>query len=234
MLENVGVANSFVDFAANTVSPSGENQNLKGTEKQTDGVDKQSERNYEDILEFTGSLKKDSQSSSKIKSGNKELSLEDKEQLEKLKRRDLEVKKHEQAHVSAGASNPQYEYEMGPDGIRYATGGHADIEVSEGNSPEETIEKAHKVKRAALAPDEPSSADRNIAAEADKLELKAKKEISERQRNGEEESDKFSGFSSVENKDSAIAKNDYSGILKGYGNDFNSSVFKGGMLDTMA
>ena len=233
MLENVGAENLAVDFVADAVSPLEKNYSQKGNGNQANRGVEQFDRDYSDTLEITSGLEKDFKSSRGVKSGNKELSSEDKEQVEKLKRRDLEVKKHEQAHVSAGASNPQYEYEMGPDGVRYATGGHADIEVSEGNSPEETIEKAHKVKRAALAPDEPSSADRNIAAEADKLELKAKKEISEKQRDGEEGNNKVAGFSSVENKDSAIAENGYSGILKGYGNDFSNSVSKGSMLDTM-
>lgn len=106
-----------------------------------------------------------------------DLSKEDQQKIEELRRRDLEVRQHEQAHVSAGASSPSYEYETGPDGKRYAVGGDAKIETSEESTPRKTIEKAQKIKRAALAPSKPSSQDRKIAAEAEKMEAKARQEL---------------------------------------------------------
>lgn len=108
---------------------------------------------------------------------DKSLSVEEKEEIQQLKKRDQEVRTHEQAHVSAGAKNAQYEYETGPDGKRYATGGHAEIETSKGDSPESTISKAQQIKKAALAPSNPSSQDRKVAAEAEAMIAQAQKEL---------------------------------------------------------
>lgn len=101
----------------------------------------------------------------------------DKEKIQQLKSRDQEVRTHEQAHVSAGAKNAQYEFETGPDGKRYATGGHAEIETSKGDSPESTITKAQQIKKAALAPSNPSSQDRKVAAEAEAMIAESQKEL---------------------------------------------------------
>tara|TARA_R110002153_G_scaffold68547_6_gene181986 strand:+ start:9347 stop:10339 length:993 start_codon:yes stop_codon:yes gene_type:complete len=102
------------------------------------------------------------------------------QQLAELKQRDLEVRAHEQAHASLGgqyASSPQYEYERGPDGKRYAVGGEVSIDISEASTPEETIRKAQQVKAAALAPAEPSAQDLRVAIEATQLTIEAQKEI---------------------------------------------------------
>jgi hypothetical protein len=88
---------------------------------------------------------------------------------------------HEQAHASLGgqyASSPQYEYERGPDGRRYAVGGEVSIDISEASTPEETIRKAQQVKAAALAPAEPSAQDLRVATEATQIALEARSEIS--------------------------------------------------------
>ena len=49
-----------------------------------------------------------------------QLSTEEKKQVEQLKRRDAEVKRHEQAHKAAAgqfaSGGPSYDYETGPDG----------------------------------------------------------------------------------------------------------------------
>lgn len=108
---------------------------------------------------------------------DKTLTRSEKEEIQQLKSRDQEVRTHEQAHVSAGAKNAQYEYETGPDGKRYATGGHAEIETSKGDSPESTITKAQQIKKAALAPSNPSSQDRKVAAEAEAMIAEAQKEL---------------------------------------------------------
>ncbi|GAC17947.1 putative metalloprotease CJM1_0395 family protein [Paraglaciecola arctica] len=102
------------------------------------------------------------------------------QQLAELKQRDLEIRAHEQAHASLGgqyASSPQYEYERGPDGKRYAVGGEVSIDISEASTPEETIRKAQQVKAAALAPAEPSAQDLRVAIEATQLTIEAQKEI---------------------------------------------------------
>jgi hypothetical protein len=103
------------------------------------------------------------------------------QQITELKQRDAEVRAHEQAHASLGgqyARSPQYKYEKGPDGRRYAVGGEVSIDISEASTPEETIRKAQQVKAAALAPAEPSAQDLRVAVEATQITLEARSEIS--------------------------------------------------------
>lgn len=110
-----------------------------------------------------------------------ELSEEERRVVEELKARDREVRAHEQAHAAVGgqyAGMPRYEYQTGPDGRRYAIGGSVSIDVSPiPDDPEATIQKMEQVKRAALAPAEPSSADRQIAALADRQRAAAQADL---------------------------------------------------------
>ncbi|MCH2396263.1 putative metalloprotease CJM1_0395 family protein [Oceanibaculum sp.] len=118
------------------------------------------------------------------------LTEEERAQVDELKQTDRKVRAHEQAHAAAGgayASSPSYEYENGPDGNRYAIGGEVSIDVSPvSGDPEATIQKMEIVKRAALAPAEPSPQDRAVAAQADQTRLKAQAELRE-QRNEEQQ-----------------------------------------------
>ena len=102
--------------------------------------------------------------------------------LEQLKQRDREVRTHEQAHLNAAGQyargGPYYEYEKGPDGKRYAVGGHVNIDTSRvAGNPEATLRKAEVVRRAALAPAEPSPQDRRVAAQATSMAIEARQEI---------------------------------------------------------
>jgi len=101
--------------------------------------------------------------------------------LPKLKARDNEVRKHEQAHFAAAGAyaqgGPKYEYQVGPDGKSYAVGGHVNIDVSPGKTPQETMFKAQIIKRAALAVSEPSDADKSVAQKADTMYQKASAEV---------------------------------------------------------
>jgi hypothetical protein len=115
------------------------------------------------------------------------LSEEEQREVDKLEHRDQEVRAHEQAHLAAAGpysrGGPRYEYERGPDNHRYAVGGEVSIDTSPvKGDPEATIEKARIVKRAALAPSEPSSQDRQVAAEAANMEAEARREIAKRDR----------------------------------------------------
>lgn len=105
------------------------------------------------------------------------LSEEEQQQVDKLKARDREVRAHEQAHIAAASgasvSGPSFSYQQGPDGQRYAIGGHVNIDVSPGRTPEETLRKAQAVERAALAPAEPSGQDQAVAAQARQMALQA-------------------------------------------------------------
>ncbi|MEI6986241.1 MAG: putative metalloprotease CJM1_0395 family protein [Rhodospirillaceae bacterium] len=103
-------------------------------------------------------------------SNGQPLSSSEREQLEKLKSRDAEVKAHEQAHRSAGgqyAGPPSYTYQKGPDGANYAIGGEVSIDSSAiPKDPSATIAKLRQVQRAAQAPASPSVQDQRVAAAA--------------------------------------------------------------------
>jgi len=114
------------------------------------------------------------------------LSDEEKAELKAMKERDAEVKRHEQAHARVGgrhAGAPQYQYETGPDDRRYAVSGSVSIDVSPvAGKPKETIRKMDIVKRAALAPEDPSAQDRAVAVRAQQEKLQAQRELAEQKR----------------------------------------------------
>lgn len=114
------------------------------------------------------------------------LSDGEQKQVSELKKRDREVRQHEQAHQAAGgqyASAPSYEYQKGPDGQQYAVGGEVQIDSSPiPGDPEATIEKMRVVKAAALAPAEPSGQDRKVAAAADAAAQQARAELAAQDR----------------------------------------------------
>lgn len=107
----------------------------------------------------------------------KGLSEDEKRQVDQLKQRDQEVKAHEQAHMAAGGGLVQggasYTYQRGADGKLYAVGGEVKIDTSAERAPDQTIRKMEQVKRAAMAPAQPSAADRAVAARAAQVELQA-------------------------------------------------------------
>ncbi len=103
------------------------------------------------------------------------------ELVAELKARDAEVRRHEQAHANAGgqySGQPSYSYERGPDGGNYAVGGTTPIDISPvSGNPEATIRKMEVVKRAAMAPAEPSGQDRAVASRAQAEQMKARAEV---------------------------------------------------------
>ena len=108
-------------------------------------------------------------------------------QIAELAARDREVRAHEQAHVAAGGSlitsGPTYTYQTGPDRRRYAVGGEVGIDTSPvRGDPEATIDKARRIRAAALAPAEPSAQDRSVAARASQMESSARVELARQQR----------------------------------------------------
>jgi hypothetical protein len=100
----------------------------------------------------------------------------------KLKKRDTEVRAHEQAHIAAGGQyvrgGAKYQYTTGPDGQKYAAGGEVSIDTSPvRDDPRGTIQKMQTVKRAALAPSQPSAQDQAVAATADRTASQAQMEL---------------------------------------------------------
>ncbi|MCF6438387.1 catalase [Pseudoalteromonas luteoviolacea] len=129
---------------------------------------------------------------------------QDEQQLKELKDRDREVRLHEQAHARVGgqyAGSPSYDYQRGPDGNNYAVGGQVMIDVApvEGD-PQQTIEKMQTVRAAALAPAEPSGADRAIAADATSKIATAQAELAKQSISGSENEGSSSGVQKFQNR----------------------------------
>jgi len=101
--------------------------------------------------------------------------------VEELKRRDKEVRMHEAAHssnpdlVKIGAA--QFDYTIGPDGKAYATGGRVTLATGNPRTPEEALSKAEALKKAAMAPGEPSSKDFQALNSAVAMEFEARNQI---------------------------------------------------------
>ncbi|WP_107941985.1 putative metalloprotease CJM1_0395 family protein [Metasolibacillus fluoroglycofenilyticus] len=94
---------------------------------------------------------------------------ETKAHLRQLQMTEDEVKAHEQAHKAAGASvtGPvSYTYMKGPDDQLYVSGGEVSIQVPTSGTDDETIKILEQVRKAALAPAQPSPQDLRVAASA--------------------------------------------------------------------
>ncbi len=106
---------------------------------------------------------------------------QEQQKIQALKLRDQEVRTHEAAHAAVGgqyAGAPKLEYETGPDGKRYAVSGEVSIDLSKvKGSPQETIAKMEQIQAAALAPAQPSSQDRRVAARAAQIATQARMEL---------------------------------------------------------
>lgn len=116
-------------------------------------------------------------------SPGEELSAEDHAMVRELATTDRNVRAHEQAHLSAAGGlamgGASFQMVTGQDGQRYAVAGEVRIDVSPAHSPEETIRKARIIQAAALAPVDPSGADRAIAAQARAMEQQAQAELAQ-------------------------------------------------------
>lgn len=109
-----------------------------------------------------------------------ELSLEEQRMVTELQAADTNVRAHEAAHMAAGGgltSPASYTYERGPDNKMYAVAGEVGISTGEGNTPQESLNKAQTIRRAALAPADPSPQDLKVAAQAASMEMSARAQI---------------------------------------------------------
>jgi hypothetical protein len=127
--------------------------------------------------------------------GNRTEQLKPSEQRElaELKQRDTEVRAHEAAHMAASGGlvrgGASFSYQQGPDGKRYAVGGEVSIDTSPvRDNPQATLSKAQTIRRAALAPADPSSQDRQVAAQAGQMMSSAQMELA-KQRQSEQDGD---------------------------------------------
>jgi hypothetical protein len=110
-----------------------------------------------------------------------DLTDDEKRQVDELQQRDTEVRAHEQAHKAAGGQHAgaiSLSYQTGPDGRKYAIGGEVPVDISPvSGDPSATLQKMQTLQRAALAPAEPSSADRQVAARAAQYANEARTEL---------------------------------------------------------
>ena len=118
--------------------------------------------------------------------GEEALSEEDQRKVDELENIDRKVKVHEHTHLAAAGGyargGAQFQYVSGPDGDRYAVAGHVNMDTGREDSPEATLRKAQTVRKAALAPADPSSADRQIAANMAQMAEEARSQIAEEAR----------------------------------------------------
>lgn len=101
--------------------------------------------------------------------------------LRELQKVDQSVRTHELAHMAAAAGlakgGPSYSYQRGPDGKNYAVAGEVHIDTSREPTADATVEKMRQVRRAALAPADPSPQDQKVAAQATILMGEAMQEM---------------------------------------------------------
>jgi len=119
-----------------------------------------------------------------------ELSESELKVVSELKQRDAEVKAHEAAHLAAAGGiatgGANFEYQQGPDGIRYAIGGEVNIDTSAvPGDPAATLRKADTIRRAALAPAEPSGQDQQVAASASAMAAQAQVQLLQKNRDSQ-------------------------------------------------
>lgn len=137
--------------------------------------------------------------------------LQEQQELAQLRARDQEVRAHERAHLLAAGpyanGPPSFQLVRGPDGRFYAVGGSVSIDTSPvPDDPEATVEKAETIKRAALAPMQPSSQDFQVAAQAEAMRLKAQAEVrAERQQEREQQQDETSSPADDQAVEAALA-----------------------------
>jgi len=169
-----GVSSSQNDYVLATNS----------VEKNKNATNGESEGSDEKNLGYKLSLSDENWKALGSKNRDEQLSEEDLRKVEELKKIDKRVHVHEQAHLSAAGSyargGANYDYVTGPDGNKYANAGHVNLDTGKEKTPEATIQKANVIQKAALAPADPSPADKQIAVNAAKMAEDARKEISER------------------------------------------------------
>ncbi len=135
------------------------------------------------------------------------LSSEEQAVVAELRQTDRQVRAHEQAHLAAAgglARGVSFTYVTGPDGQQYAVGGEVSIDTSPvGGDPEATIRKAQQIRAAANAPANPSSQDRQVAAQASQMEQAARVELTQHEREKLEQQTQASQARSFEPRDPA-------------------------------
>lgn len=164
---------AWVYPAANATSPRGE-QAAKGRAAEED-MTSTDDPNATNIREENSS-----DAAGPKRADGTPMAPEEIQYLDQLKQSDREVRQHEMAHQIVGGAytgGASYDYEVGPDGKRYAVAGEVSIDYGPvPNDPQATIEKMQTVIAAAMAPADPSPKDHQVAAQARQYLLEAKLE----------------------------------------------------------
>jgi len=135
-----------------------------------------------DIISSNRSSQTESDDAAQRRKNEQAVSQQNASIVQQLKSRDREVRAHEAAHAAVGGQyvtgGPSFTYQKGPDGRSYAIGGEVRIDTSKvPNDPEATQTKAEIVRRAALAPAQPSPQDLRVAARSSQTAAQARVEI---------------------------------------------------------
>jgi hypothetical protein len=122
----------------------------------------------------------------KTAADSQKLTPDQQKQVQELKKRDTDVRLHEAAHLAAAGGYARggatFSFQTGPDGKQYAVGGEVQIDTSPvPHDPRATIAKMQTVESAALAPADPSSQDRAVAAQAAAKASQAQVQLSQHQ-----------------------------------------------------
>ncbi|WP_297526768.1 putative metalloprotease CJM1_0395 family protein [Thiohalobacter sp.] len=153
----------------------------------TDAATRQT-RDRQQVEEKRGEDRRREAERTRASGEDNELSEDERRQVEELKARDREVRQHEAAHRAAAGryarGGARFDYQTGPDGKHYAVGGEVNIDTGRTGDPRADLEKAQTVERAALAPTEPSTQDRSVAARARGMALEARQALAEQGRKG--------------------------------------------------
>ncbi|HEB28611.1 MAG TPA: hypothetical protein ENI05_12700 [Porticoccus sp.] len=102
--------------------------------------------------------------------------------LQNLQQTDKAVRAHLAAHLAAAGAlargGANFSYQTGPDGQRYAVSGDVQIDMSPlQGDPQATLAKGEQIRRAALAPAQPSGQDISVAASAARMTAEARIEL---------------------------------------------------------
>lgn len=175
-----------IDFAAIQEQAEQEAARINGSEQNQQDSAEQQGQAFSQNADETDNRADGSQDDEQRNSGdsdepNPQQEFAEQQQILELQARDREVRAHEQAHAAVGgpyAGTPQYTFETGPDGRRYAVEGEVQVDLStvDGN-PRATIAKLQQVYAAALAPANPSIQDTRVAAQAQQLIAQAQSEL---------------------------------------------------------
>lgn len=167
------------------LKPSTEEAQQSGRPNETRNSEATSERQVQEKGREEGGTDRDGNEQNSRQNQRDDRDQREQQELTKLKLRDQEVRAHEAAHAAVGGrytGAPSYTYERGPDGRRYAIGGEVPIDTSRvAGDPAATIEKMQQVRRAALAPVDPSTTDQQVAAQASAIEADARAELLKQQ-----------------------------------------------------